>query len=191
MNQERENLIDVFSKKNQELNLSAIRDKEWIYQKHILDGLEAEKIIKFKKWETICDIGTWWGFPLLPLAIKNINNKFVWIDARKKKIKAIDEMCKTLEITNVKTIWSRIEETNETYDFITARAVGYIDKIIPRSYNILKKWGKRIIYKKFDEKEKLMLNKICKEKKLKIEKEHKYSLFPWDITRIIYLIEKK
>lgn len=190
MNKERDKLIEIFLKKNQELNLSAIRDKEWIYQKHILDSLEVEKIIKFKKWETICDIGTWWGFPLLPLAIKNSNNKFVWIDARNKKIKAIQEMCDLLEITNVKTIWNRIEDEKWVYDYITARAVGYIDKIIFRSYNILKKWGKRILYKQYDQEEKKVLEKICKQKKLNIIKEHKYTLFPWDIPRIIYIIKK-
>lgn len=189
MDKKREKLINVFLKKNQELNLSAIRDKEGVYEKHILDSLEIEKILKFKEWETICDIGTGWGFPLLPLAIEN-NNNFVWIDARKKKIKAIQEMCIALEIINVKTIRGRIEDEKWEYDYITARAVGYIDKVINRSYNILKKWGKRIIYKQYNQEEKELLKKICKQKKLRIESEHKYTLFQWDISRVIYIIKK-
>ena len=190
MNKERDKLIEVFLKKNQELNLSAIRDKEWIYQKHILDSLEIEKIMKFNEWEIICDIGTWWGFPLLPLAIRNSNNNFIWIDARKKKINAIDDMCNSLWINNIKTIWNRIEEEKWLYDYITARAVGYIDKIIPWSYNILKKWWKRILYKQYDEEEKKILKKLCKQKKLSIIKEHNYKLFQWDIPRVIYIIKK-
>jgi len=35
--------------------------------------------------------------------------------------------------------WTRIEDFDEKFDFVTARAVAYIDKLIPWVYDLLKK----------------------------------------------------
>ena len=49
--QDRSQFIDVFVAKNQELNLSAIRDADGIFLKHVSDALEVCKVetVKFAK----------------------------------------------------------------------------------------------------------------------------------------------
>ena len=54
----RKPLIDVFMNKNNLINLSAIREPEAIYTKHVMDSLELLKIFSFKKGQTACDLGT-------------------------------------------------------------------------------------------------------------------------------------
>ncbi|HKL43707.1 MAG TPA: 16S rRNA (guanine(527)-N(7))-methyltransferase RsmG [Candidatus Absconditabacterales bacterium] len=184
-------LIKIFLEKNKQINLSAIRDADGIFLKHIKDALELEKILKIKNGKKICDIGTGGGFPLLPLAIKNKGSNFVGIDARRKKVDAVNDIIKKLGLNNVECKRSRIEDFDENFDYITARAVGYIDKIIPWSYGLLKKGGSFILYKQYDNKEYQDLQKICKKYKLDIKKKHKYKLFEGDIERIIYVIKKK
>lgn len=186
-----EKLINIFLEKNNQLNLSAIRDYDWVFVKHIQDSIELNKFFELEKSKKVCDIGTWWWFPLLPLAITNPENVFIWIDARRKKVDSVNEMINQLWISNAKCIRTRIEDCKEKFDYITARAVWYIDKIIPRSYNLLKKWGYFIFYKQYDEIEYWVMKEICKKYNLEITKSHKYSLFDWDIQRIIYIIEKK
>ncbi|HMS91191.1 MAG TPA: class I SAM-dependent methyltransferase, partial [Candidatus Absconditabacterales bacterium] len=56
---------------NSHTNLSAIRDVEGIWIKHIQDSLEINKVLTLKPGLTLCDIGTGGGFPLLPIAISN------------------------------------------------------------------------------------------------------------------------
>jgi 16S rRNA G527 N7-methylase RsmG len=56
--QERQKLIDVFMDYNSKINLSAIRDADDIFTKHILDSLELTKIINLADYRTLCDIGT-------------------------------------------------------------------------------------------------------------------------------------
>ena len=186
----RENLIGVFLEKNNQLNLSAIRDHDWVMTKHILDSIELNKFFVLEKWKKICDIWTGWWFPLLPLAMTNPEVNFTGIDARRKKVDAVNEMIEKLGLKNAKCVRSRIEDFTEQFDYITARAVWYVDKIIPRSYDLLKKWWYFIFYKQYDEEELNVLNDLCKEYKLKIANIHKYSLFDWDIERIIYVVEK-
>jgi len=186
----RENLISIFLEKNNQLNLSAIRDHDWVMIKHILDSIELNKFFVLEKWKKICDIWTGWWFPLLPLAMTNSDVNFTGIDARRKKVDAVNEMIEKLGLKNVKCVRSRIEDFTEQFDYITARAVWYVDKIIPRSYNLLKKWWSFIFYKQHDEEEFKILEGMCKKYKLKIVSTHRYSLFDWDIERVIYVIEK-
>ncbi|MBP7007913.1 class I SAM-dependent methyltransferase [Patescibacteria group bacterium] len=43
----RQPLITLFLEYNSRINLSAIRDSEGVYSKHILDSLEVTKIVDF------------------------------------------------------------------------------------------------------------------------------------------------
>lgn len=183
-------LIEIFTERNQKINLSAIRNPEDIYTKHILDSIELNKIIEFKKWDKILDIWTWWWFPLIPLSMTNLRSNFIWIDSKQKKIKAINDMIKNLWLQNCKWTWWRIEELKGNFDYITARAVWYIDKIIPRSYSLLKKWWYFCLYKINSEQEYKDIEKVCSKYSLKITKEHRYKLQESDIERIIYIIRK-
>lgn len=186
----REKLIKYFLQENKKINLSAIRNEKLVMEKHINDSLELNKILKIKKGKSICDIGTGWWFPLLPLAMTNPDDNFVWIDARRKKVDAVNSIIEKIWLENVECKWSRIEDFEEKFDFITARAVWYTDKLLKWSYDLLKKWWYFVFYKKDDKEEYEMLKKLCKKYKLRIEKKHKYKLFDEDIQRIIYLIKK-
>ena len=188
--EKRKILIKKFLEMNSQINLSAIRDEEWVYVKHILDSIELDKILKFEKWTSVCDVGTGWGFPLLPLAMENPDVNFVWIDWVNKKIKAVGKIASFLQIKNVKLYRTRAEDCKQQFDYVLARAVWYVDKLVDRTNHLLKSEGYLILYKKFDEEEKRELIKICRQKNLKIIKEHHYSLFDQDISRVIYIIHK-
>lgn len=186
-------LIDVFLAKNSQINLSAIRDAEGVYIKHILDSLELLKIFSFTEGQVVCDLGTGWGFPLLPLAIENPQVSFVGMDARKKKIDAIWDMIQSLEqgsqgLANVSLVWSRVEEyRGPKFDIVMARAVAHVEKLLPWMLSIVQQWGKLILYKEHKEEEKQALLDLCAKKHLTIEKEHRYVLEEWGIERVIYV----
>lgn len=190
-------LIEVFIDRNGKINLSAIREPHDIYTKHILDALEIKKL-DIPLWNTSsktsirwADLWTWWWFPLLPLAQIYPQCTFVWIDARHKKIKAINQMIKALWYTNCKAIHARAEEHKTTYDIITARAVAYFDKLFPWIDRLLKPGGTAILYKMFTPEEDQLITKICRKHLRNIEKKHHYTL-PWDeVERCLYVFKKK
>jgi len=45
----RQPFIDIFLEKNKQINLSAIRDPEGVFAKHIQDSLEVNTILTFPK----------------------------------------------------------------------------------------------------------------------------------------------
>lgn len=59
-----------------------------------------------------------------------------------------------MSIQNAEVLRTRIEEIKDKkFDFLTARAVAYSDKLIPRAYPLLKKGGKMIFRKQKSEEE--------------------------------------
>lgn len=191
MDKKREKLIKVFLEKNNQINLSAIRDEEGVYNKHILDALEVHKVFDFQESMQVCDVGTWGGFPLLPLAIEYPKVNFTGIDSVRKKIDAIWDMTKQLWIYNIELLWKRAEEyKDKQFDVITARAVAYIDKLLPWTKHLLKQWWVWILFKQVDEQERQDLLQLCASMNLRLEKRHNYKLFEGDIDRVIYVIRR-
>lgn len=186
----REKLIDVFMQKNSQINLSAIREHDEIYTKHILDSIELDKILKIPAWSKVFDIGTWGWFPLLPLAILYPDSDFIWMDSTQKKILAVQDMAKQLDLKNIEVVRSRAEDYKGECDYLVSRAVAYIDKLMSRTYDLVKKWWYMILYKKFTTEEKDDLDYICERNDIKLIKQHIYSLFPGDIQRVIYILQK-
>ena len=186
-----EPLIERFLEKNKQINLSAIRDENWVMVKHIQDGLELEKIIDWKEWMKIADIWTGGWFPLMPLAISHPECNFVWIDSVRKKTIAVWEILDELGVKNVEMLRTRIEDIkNQTFDLVTARAVAYSDKLLTRASPIIKKWGRIALMKQVNNEEKNIMLNIAEKKNLTLETEHKYKLFDDDIDRVIYILKK-
>ena len=186
-----DNLIHAFLEKNKQINLSAIRDEEWVMVKHIQDSLELEKVIEWKEWMKIADIWTGGWFPLMPLAISHPECNFVWIDSVRKKTVAVWEILDELGVKNVEMMRTRIEDIkNQTFDLVTARAVAYADKLLNRASPIVKRWWRIALMKQVNDEEKNIMLSVMKKKNLALEKEIHYKLFEDDIDRVIYIIKK-
>lgn len=192
--EERHQLISIFLYKNNQINLSAIRDPWWVYNKHILDALQLLEVLSYEDLsnKTICDIGTWWWFPLLPLAIKLPDTKLIWVDSIQKKLTAIEDMMWFLWLENCTFEWSRIEDLrfeNWLPDIYTARAVSYIDNLLAWTKSLLKNWNKLVLYKLYTKEEYDLMISLLSSYQLKIIHEHHYHL--WDeIDRVIYILQK-
>lgn len=182
--------ITVFLEKNSQINLSAIRTPEWVYKKHILDSLELGNVFSLQSHKTLLDVGTWWWFPLLPLAIRNPNIRCVWIDARKKKVSAVNEIIQKLQIKNAKVFWTRSENYKTMHDYVTVRAVAYIDILFPLVYHLIKPSWYLILYKLFTQEEDDLLKKLASKYYFKLEKTHHYNLLHDTKQRVLYILQK-
>jgi len=99
------------------------------------------------------------------------------IDSTQKKINAINEMIATLKIPNAKAIRTRAENFKETFDYVTARAVSYIDTLLPQIHHLVKKEGLLILYKLYTKEEEADIRFFAKKYRLVMIKKHKYKLF--------------
>jgi len=189
-------LIQYFQYWNSKINLSAIRDEKWIKTKHIQDSLFPIKLWIFEKIElpkkvNVVDVWTWSGFPLLPLAVEKSNWNFTWLESKKKKVDAVNDIIYKLWLKNVEVIWTRAEDYKEKqFDILMARAVAYIDKLLKFTDHLVKKWWYFVLYKIDSDDEYNDILKNCKIYKLELLNKIRYKLFSNDINRIIYIIRK-
>ena len=140
-------LYDIYNEKNKKVNLISRKDFENFYLHHIIHSLSITKFALVKKENKIIDLGTGGGLPGLPLAIYYNNKKFILVDSIRKKISAVDEIIKELNVKNISTINNRIENLNINADIIICRSVSSIENIIRWTNGVLNKKGKLILLK--------------------------------------------
>ncbi len=118
-----EALEDLYKDWNLKINVVSRKDIDELYIRHVLHSLAIAKVINFKDGSSLMDFGTGGGFPGIPLAILFPNCQFHLVDSINKKLNVVREVMAGLELENVKVTHTRVEEINETYDFIISRAV--------------------------------------------------------------------
>lgn len=147
-------LLQVFLEENQKLNLSAFRDEESIWIGNISDSVVAMDLELFQREnQTILDIGTGGGFPLLPLSICQPKCHFVGLDSTQKKIDAIERMRQALNLQNMSLLCGRTEELGrsqdhrEHYDIVTARALAPLPVLLEYAAPFTKVGGHIVAWK--------------------------------------------
>lgn len=112
--------------------MSAIRDPEESFSRHVLDSLallpamEAHLGVKHAR---LVDVGCGPGLPGLVLAVARPEWNFTLMDAQAKRIAFVQEAAHHLQLNNTRAIqaraesFAREEEHREAYDAAVARAV--------------------------------------------------------------------
>lgn len=150
-------LLRVFLEENAKINLSALRTEEKCWTGNILDSLAFHAYVQDKKLplsnHTLIDIGTGGGFPLLPIAILFPEMRCTGLDTTGKKIAAVGRIAEALHLPKIQLIHQRTEVLGhdalhrEQYDFVTARAVAALPKLLEWTAPFAKIGGKIILWK--------------------------------------------
>ncbi|PLK45302.1 16S rRNA (guanine(527)-N(7))-methyltransferase RsmG [Emticicia sp. TH156] len=118
-----EQLQELYTFWNSQINVISRQDIENLYEKHILHSLGIAKVIQFKPGTEILDVGTGGGFPGIPLAILFPDCQFHLVDSIGKKIKVVTEVAAALGLKNLTAQHERAENVASDFDFIVSRAV--------------------------------------------------------------------
>ena len=140
----------VFLEENAKLNLISKNEEKYLYEKHFYDSLGIKLFFKEYDYlpETLLDIGTGGGFPAIPVALEYPNIKVFGLDSIRKKTVAVKNISKKLNLNNLSIINDRVENLKGiSFDLITSRAVGKIDKLVNYAYPLLNNYGYIVLYK--------------------------------------------
>ena len=136
---------------NNNVNLTAITDKNEVYIKHFLDCIKYSNIYNFNA--NICDIGTGAGFPGVVLKIIRPDLKITLVDSLNKRIIFLNNLIKTLNLTDINTLHYRAEDIEfknkylNTFDYVIARAVAELPTLTEYCLPYVKNGGNFIAYK--------------------------------------------
>jgi 16S rRNA (guanine527-N7)-methyltransferase len=122
-----ERMMEFYHQKNQNLNLISRKDIDNLELHHILHSLSIAKIIQFEPGTKVLDVGTGGGFPGIPLAVLFPECRFTLVDSIRKKVNAVGEAVEYLQLGNVRTKWTRVEDLQGKFDFVVSRAVTRLD----------------------------------------------------------------
>lgn len=125
-------LVALLAKWNKAYNLTAVRDIDNMYRRHVLDSLV---VVPYLEGPNILDVGTGPGFPGLPLAIALPDWQFSLLDSNSKKTRFVQQAVIELKISNVTVVTDRIENLNAEQGFntIMSRATFSCDEFIIKS----------------------------------------------------------
>lgn len=139
-------LESLYQDWNSKINVISRKDIEGLYEKHVLHSLAIAAVFQFEPGMEILDIGTGGGFPGIPLAIYFPEVKFHLADSIAKKLKVVDAVAEALELKNVTTQHTRVEEIkNRKFNFVVSRAVAPLKELWKWSRPMLKKSHKSIV----------------------------------------------
>lgn len=135
---------------NENVNLTRITEKEEVYIKHFYDSIQITCEVQFSN-QKVCDMGSGAGFPGIPIKILFPDLELTIVDASLKRLTFLNLLIKKLNLKNVVTIHTRVEQyQNENpnyFDIVTARALSTLDNLVKWSFPILKTNGCLIAYK--------------------------------------------
>lgn len=140
-----EQLAPLYRDLNQKVNVISRKDIDALYLHHVLHSLSIAKYISFRSGTKLVDVGTGGGFPGIPLAILFPEVEIFMIDGRSKKIGVVNEVIEELGLENATAQHQRSEELKGKYDFVLARAVTRLDKLIPLTYHLISDTDKNSI----------------------------------------------
>ena len=132
--------LDLLYKWNHAYNLTAIRDKESMVTRHLLDSLA---ILPWIQGQHLLDVGCGAGLPGIPVALACPDLQVTLLDSNGKKIRFLQEVKRALSLNNIQLIQMRAESYHpaQPFDTVSSRAFSELKQMIHWTQHLIAPGG--------------------------------------------------
>jgi 16S rRNA (guanine527-N7)-methyltransferase len=136
---------------NRKANLVGFRTDEAVVRHGILESLALLKTFEVKPNLRLIDVGTGAGLPGIPLKIAAPDLEITLVEAMRKKVSFLRQVCRLLQLSGISVIQARAESLHrdpahrEAYDLVTARAVTRLPETVALCTPFMKREGRLIL----------------------------------------------
>ncbi len=156
-------------------SVSSVTDPRGAWRVHVADSLTGLEVEELSEAARIADIGSGAGFPGLVLAVALPDARVDLVESVGRKCEFMQRAIKAAGIPNAHVLKARSEELaagagRESYDAVTARAVGRLSTLAELASPLLKENGVLVAWKgKRDEDEEQQLDRAAEQVAMKLE----------------------
>jgi 16S rRNA (guanine527-N7)-methyltransferase len=121
---------------NSKINLISRKDEANIWRAHILHSAAILLQAEIRQKAKVLDLGSGGGLPGLVIKIMRPDLDMTCLDATRKKMDAVADMARKLNLRDCATAWGRAEDLgkdkwfNAGYDVVVARAVAPLKDLV-------------------------------------------------------------
>ncbi len=140
--------LDLLLEANKRFNLTAIREPDAAWRRHIIDSLTIlPGLDEVPEGAAVIDVGSGGGLPGVPIAICRPDLNLTLLEATGKKVGFLQECIDTLPLPNARTVQSRAETAGQDaayrqqFDVAVCRAVGPMVELLEYTMPLLKVGG--------------------------------------------------
>lgn len=143
--------IHLLLETNKQFNLTAIKDPDEAWMRHVLDSLSLLPFIG--EVASVIDVGSGGGLPGIPMAITQPNVAVTLLEATGKKAKFLQQVAQELGLKNVRVVSDRAETAGQDkkyrqqFDLAIARAVGPLNVMLEYTLPLVKVGGRVLAMK--------------------------------------------
>jgi 16S rRNA (guanine527-N7)-methyltransferase len=121
--------VDILTSTGVEWGLLGPRESDRVWDRHILNCAALSSLIAADS--SVADVGSGAGLPGIPLALLRSDLRVTLIEPLLRRFTFLDETIEQLGIADrVQVVRSRAEDHHQSYDFVIARAVARLDRLI-------------------------------------------------------------
>lgn len=139
---------DFLLEENEKYNLTAITEREAVWEKHFADSILGSVLTPQNA--TVCDVGCGAGFPSLPLKIARPDLAVTLVDSLQKRVEFCRALCNGMGIA-AEFFHARAEDFSKThrelFDVAVARAVAPLPVLLEYTAQVVKLGGSVLAYK--------------------------------------------
>ncbi len=116
--------LDELERWNAAYNLTAVRDRDEMVTRHLLDSLVVLPHVSGR----VLDVGSGAGLPGIPLALANPQLQVTLLDSNGKKARFMRQVKRVLKLPNIEIVQSRVQNYQPLLPF---------DRVISRAFSSL------------------------------------------------------